>query len=191
MLPTHTWCTWWEQVLDVMSLSTSCYKMTTGSVAPIAGRYTHFLHTERKRAQRHTAATSLTTYFCQYHLSFRERVNCEQRKSCDEWMFAHTSILHTARVDRCLPAWDVCGRYGNVWINVTRPHLAVRITPSHLKDTIGTASYRGCNSLQILLSITFTICPSVIHLRVPHSRSFTALIGIIIRLWDTLIGKCK
>lgn len=111
--------------------------------------------------------------------------------SAHEWMFAHTSILHTARVDRCLPAWDVCGRYGNVWINVTRPHLAVRITPSHLKDTIGTASYRGCNSLQILLSITFTICPSVIHLRVPHSRSFTALIGIIIRLWDTLIGKCK
>lgn len=85
-----------------MSLSTSCYKMTTGSVAPIAGRYTHFLHTERKRAQRHTAATSLTTYFCQYHLSFRERVNCEQRKSCDG-TGPHLCARVCQRMNECLP----------------------------------------------------------------------------------------
>lgn len=195
----HPERTWREQVLDVMSLSTSCYKMTTGSVDPVIGTYTLFVHRIRAHTQAHThtAAASLTAHFCRYHLSFREWINRLSRReeygggkhtsACEcvgGEVIVHTCVciyfftLHLARLDRCLPVWDEFARYGNVWINVALPRLALCIT--HSLSSRGhdpTANYRSCNSIHLLLSLTSTIEPSVIHLQVPafvspprHSR---------------------
>jgi len=47
-------CTWWEQVLDVMTLSTGCYKMTTWRVASITDRYKPVFCTPTINTQKHT-----------------------------------------------------------------------------------------------------------------------------------------
>lgn len=183
--------------------------MTAGSADPIVTDPPLFcmLNTD---THKHTSlllpqSAFLTENFCQYHLSFKEWVNCLNRGEWWRWftplpvsvweprcLSAYTSTSHLEEVDRCPPMRDACVRYGNVWINVTRPHLAACVTSSQPRWHDSTANYRSCNSLHPLLSITSTICSSVIHLQVRLSLSLSLTrhsYQNIIRLWGALIDR--
>lgn len=162
--------TWWEQVLAVMSLSTSCYKMTSGSVAPISGRYTPILHT-----QAHT--NTHWCYFPNYILLSIPLVfqGVSQLSECkrgiwQQWSShvcecrgVYTSILYSATVNTQPCVWDGVRRWcrcSHWWINVSNHSLHYAVS-SQGHDPA--ASSCSCNSLHLLHSINFTICLSVIR----------------------------